>query len=724
VLWIAMVAFAATLTLAAAPTHAQQGARATDSFEQLMEDFIHFVRIDDMEVAADVGRVILSKGLTDREFAAAIDDANKLRDFEDALGKALKHAQLEPIVAQMDRLYHDGKKAEARDPQEISRNIGLLTQGLRANRIAHERLVNASEYAMVQLLEAYRNPNASALRTEVESVMISMGPGAVIPLCTALPHMMPPEQERVARVLGIIRYPTALPFLTELMYKTNVENVRDECERAIAQIWDGSGDLDASAQFERLAEGYFDERSELTSFPGEENQLLWSYDTGLRFNTIATPVFHEAMCMRYAERSMGLREEDNRDAVALWAAANFKRELETPDAYDNPAYPADRRDAMYYAVSFGAEIDQAVLERAINSSNTQLARRAIAALAQTAGGSSLWTGADGGPAPLLAALQYPDRRVQYEAALVLGAAQPQVSFPGAERVVPTLASAVRDVSDRYALIITPDREAYTELRGLVTQLGYAPMAHATDINAAAQGLADVPGVDLLIVDTTTAESAEDTVTNARYAPKLAVVPTLVLSSPEGVIDLSRTYAADRLVSVRQRAITPEMMKNAITGLVEKAAGGAIGADEARAYTAQSLGVLRDLAIAGNQVLDASEAVRPLIGALGDASGQTQLRIAEVLAWSPQSRAQIAVMDAALDATGDQQARLLDTVAGSARRYGNLLESRQVDRLVDLSRFAADVEATAAAALVGSLNLPNRRLVPLILEDDTDQIGQR
>ncbi len=54
------------------------------------------------------------------------------------------------------------------------------------------------------------------------------------------------------------------------------------------------------------------------------------------------------------------------------------------------------------------------------------------------------------------------------------------------------------------------------------------------------------------------------------------------------------------------------------------------------------------------------------------------------------------------------------VADSAKRFGNQLEARQVDRVVELAMKAEAAEAAAAAALVGALNLPNDNLIPLIL----------
>jgi len=50
-----------------------------------------------------------------------------------------------------------------------------------------------------------------------------------------------------------------------------------------------------------------------------------------------------------------------------------------------------------------------------------------------------------------------------------------------------------------------------------------------------------------------------------------------------------------------------------------------------------------------------------------------------------------------------------------RRFGNKLEPRQVNSLVRLASAAeTDAQATAAAALMGALSLPNKDLIPLIL----------
>jgi hypothetical protein len=161
-------------------------------------------------------------------------------------------------------------------------------------------------------------------------------------------------------------------------------------------------------------------------------------------------------------------------------------------------------------------------------------------------------------------------------------------------------------------------------------------------------------------------------------------------------------------------VQDSQLAEAASQLVERAVGGPVKPEEARDYAVRSLMVLRDLAVSGNTVFEVGEAALPLIAALGESSGKTKLDIAEVLSRVDQKRAQVALMDSAMNAQADERIALLGKVADSAKRYGNLLENRQVERLLSLAKTSPDKEATAAAALVGALNLPNANLVPLIL----------
>jgi hypothetical protein len=70
--------------------------------------------------------------------------------------------------------------------------------------------------------------------------------------------------------------------------------------------------------------------------------------------------------------------------------------------------------------------------------------------------------------------------------------------------------------------------------------------------------------------------------------------------------------------------------------------------------------------------------------------------------------------AAAGASGEERIALVGKVAGSVKRFGNQLDERQITALAELAGTTKGPEATAAAALMGALNLSNNRLVPLIL----------
>jgi hypothetical protein len=114
------------------------------------------------------------------------------------------------------------------------------------------------------------------------------------------------------------------------------------------------------------------------------------------------------------------------------------------------------------------------------------------------------------------------------------------------------------------------------------------------------------------------------------------------------------------------------------------------------------------------VLNVADAASPLIGALADATGDTKAAICEVLSHVNTRAAQQAVLDAALNAQGAERVTLLNAAAGSAKRFGNQTDARHVTALRELATTGGDEEATAAAAVLGSLNLPNSEIVPLIL----------
>jgi hypothetical protein len=710
--------------MAGEPNTGSQPKKATD--RELLDDFMHYVVIANYDYASAKGQELLARNIKNTDFVKLVEsgDVNK---FIETTQRAIQNVQAQPTAAALLKAYDTGILDRARDATQITKNIQDLLGNARTRALAQERLLKAGEYAMPQLVEALLNNAKPQLQAEVQIVMRGLGRQAVVPLCTAMMKVPPAQQEQIADVLGLIDYRSSIPFLSDVSQGTKVPAVRTAANRAIDRL--GGANADTPTLYRSLAEAYYEEKSELTSFPGEEMQLLWSYNPqagGLIPTAIRTPVFHEAMAMGLLERSMELEQGTrsvNPQTLALWVASNFHREVQTPAGYVNPAYPVagsapqgvqPMRSAEYFGVAAGADIDQLVLARALDAKDTPLARKALASAEKTAGGKNLW-GDSGGRNPLLEAVGYPNRRVQYEAALALAAAQPQAAFNGSDRVVPTLASSIRGASTQYAAIVAADSEAYQGMRRTLTALGYTVMPQGRALGELEQSIAEAPAVDLVVGLGTSADKVPALIEQVRGWAKIAATPVLVLTSPESYVAVQRRYDNDPTVAIRQSGIGTEALNKTVTDLVNTASGGPITEQEAHQYASRSLAALRDLAVSGNQVLNVSDATLPLIGALGDANSPSRMQVAEILSRIGQERAQRAIMDAALAAKGADRVALMGLVAESAKRFGNLLEVREITQVVEIASKGADDEATAAASLMGALNLPNNELVSLIVK---------
>ncbi|MGD9691813.1 MAG: hypothetical protein AB7R63_07305 [Phycisphaerales bacterium] len=692
----------------------QQAPLSNATNEQLLTDFIHYVKIDQKELAAANARALLDRGLSAEQFLGLVEDSPQASQrFDEAIRQALRDPALEGLAAELFGRFRQGQLDRARNPEEISKSIALLDDTQRARMLARQRLAAAGEFATPQLLEALSRGEAYLVQRASEDLLVDMGGDVVAPLCTALLAVEPTLQERLCRTLGRIGRGTALPYLAEVRESTKSDAVRSAATEAIARVGGIPDGMSVSDLYVSLAERYAGEAPELTRFPGESHQLVWTYESGvgLYATPVRSEVYHEAMAMRLCEHALRLNGDVN-GAAGLWIASNISRELDQPADYENPVYPATRRDAMYYAVASGASVMDGVLGRALGNRHTALARVAIKALTQTAGGRSMESAASEGSA-LATALTYPDRRVQVEAALALAGSAPAVEFAGSDRVTPILGAAIRDAGSRFALVVSPDPERRQILQRIVESAGYKALAPAATLDDAAGSIADAAGVDLIVSDGS-GSATEALIANARSSAKIGATPILALLPHASYNDLLNKYEREPLTRLMREGVTPDQVTAAAQTLVERAAGPAWSDDQALSYSLKAVRALRDMAIEGSRVFRVEDAMRPLQVALTQQSGRVRLEVADVLARIADPSAQQSVMDAALSASGDDRLLLLERVGQSARRFGNMLDERQVRRLVELTRSTDDAEATGAAALMGSLDLPGGQLAPLIL----------
>ncbi len=688
------------------------------SAKQLLEDFNHYVIIDQYALAEASAQALLNMGLTPEQFLSLIEDSATLADrFEAARLRALLIPQVEDDAAALYALYDAGRKGRARSQTEINRNIELLAGDARQRNAARGRILEAREYAVPRLLESVLTDKRISVQAEANQLLVSLGRDAAVPLAIALPHLESEEQERVARILGQIPHRVSVPALYELWSNVSVPATQLAAEQAIVRL-DGSfnADVNLADLFRNHAERYYNDRKsgQLLAFPGESVQLIWSWREGLGLypETIATEVYHEAMAMRSAGHALGYNQDDA-EATALWLASNLSRQLDQDPTYDNPAYPNDRADADYYAAALGHSIAQRVLDRALGDNDVQIARSAIDALRSTAGSASLWEGL-GERRPLLAALSYPDRRVRYDAALALAEADPRVSFNGAERVVPTLAGMITQAGKRYALVLATDPVVQQDLRDALTNAGYdvlPPIAGTDEVQIA---LANAPGVDLIVADLP-GETLLRTREFVRASTTLGAAPMIGIAAGTN-LQLFRAENDPLTLGLRS-GVTTDEIANAARQLVLDTVGAPLDDQDALIYAGFALAALRDLAVSRNEVLDPADATLTLLDTVSETDGFVRRQIADVLSYINRSEAQQALADGAANAfDAGEQAAMLDALAGSARRFGNMLEENHEQDIADLATTGEPEVRQSAANAAGALGLPGSIIAPIVLDE--------
>lgn len=683
--------------------------------DQLVKDFIHYVRIDRADLASQFGAALLAKveapygtaaegkGLTLEAFVGFVDASGEMARFEDATIRGQRSSTLADVSSKLARAYDAGKLAMARNVDSIQAAIGQLTGSQRARLLARERLVAAGEYATPLLVQAIERGGDLSKLAEIKQVLLDLGRQSVAPLAAALPGLPAASQETVLSVLAQIPSAASVPVVADMVNTGKTDSVKAAAAKAVAALTSkGDAAMTSSARYAALADAYAKKQDSLIAFPRDAMQPIWSYtsQTGLVATPVKTEVYFQTMAMKTAEAALKA-DGTNVGALTTWLASNLQRELDTPKEYKHPIYGEGKRDAMYYAVAAGPAAGQRILAKALDSKNTPLARKAIAAIEKTGGSATLTAEVDG-RRPLLNALMYPSRRVQAEAALVLAQSQPQTTFDGAERVVPVLGSLIRDAATKYAVVLADSKERGDGIAGTLKGKGYTVLPVGRSLADVSGAIAETAGIDLIVLalpSGSTGESLKAIKSNNR----LAATPVLAGLSAQGRLELGGTYDGDPLVRVTGDGFQPEQAGEAIKQLVT-AAGGELSAEDVTAYQLKALAALRDLAVGGSTVFAVADATGPLTATLGKAKGELKAAIADTLSKIADKRAQVALMDAALNAKEAEQLTLMNKVADSAKKFGNMLDERQVKSLLELSGKGSDEQATAVAALIGSLNL--------------------
>lgn len=714
---LCLAAFVISFTLAVAAATAPAHARAADEPIQLLDNFVHYTLIARPEMAEGYARRLLDSALTDADLAQMLDEGRVTSQRLDAaISRAQFLPELEEIAGELSERFERGRLDLARDRSRIIEAIDMLTGTQRQRMLAERRLQEAGEYAVPHLLGRLIETRDERLRLAAQDMLRDIGLLAVTPLSIALPEIGDARAQRtVCELLGDIGYPHAIPYLQEVAEDSSVpQPVRNAASRAIGQL-PGDADRPLEALYTDLARQYFHDAASLIAYDLEPTNNVWRYDQtiGLTSTAVPTMIFGRVRAMQLTTRALSLNEQYDA-AISLFVAANLKRQNDLPEDRTDPVYGEATYSAEFYATVFGTRICLDVLAKALDIEDTPLVRDAIAALSKTTGGANLFAyGED--RQPLLEALRYPDRRVQYETALTLGRALPQREFPGDNLVVPLLASAVRTGDRLFAAVIGDDEETRQIIGERLDDLRFDIVGSESSVASVRDSIDRSVGVDLVVLRMRSAGRAEEVIEQLRRVPQTAVVPILVLADGQDVPALNLSVGQDPRAQVSRSRLSDAAFESAVDQLMQRAAGGRMTQAEADAYAFDALDALRDIAVSGTVVYELLDAEASLLDAMETREGSARLFVASILAMMDSERSQRRLFDAALNAQEFEQVELLNHVAASVKRFGDRSQSRHHQALRELVVASTGAVAEAAAELHGALNLPPATAVDLLPE---------
>ncbi|MDP6693168.1 MAG: HEAT repeat domain-containing protein [Phycisphaerales bacterium] len=673
----------------------------TDSY---LDDFIHYALIANVDLAEANAIALLRSELSDEDFYKLVNETKQRQDrFDRAIGWALYVERLQPLAAELEDRVETGRINLIRNPEQLAQAIDLLSGTTRQRLMAEDRLIAAGEYAVPPLLRTmFDSPDARTTRM-VSKMLTAIGGDAVLPLSVALPHLNSESQVVVCRVLGNIGYAHAAPALLSLLQNENASPaVAQSAVKALTAIG-----IDSESNLSTLqtvvAGQFFDDQVSVMpeAIAGINNFWVWDNMYGLETRDVPEAVFGDVMAMYFAASALET-DPTNEPAMSIFVASNLRRDRDLAGVddlvYGNLAYSPE-----FYATVFGPEIARDVLSIALDRNDTLLARDAIAALARTAGAVAAVTGSD---QPLVRAMFYPDRRVQYESAITIASTLPKMSFEGSYRVVPLLASAVRSGDAMYAIIIGEDEEVRRRLATSLEAMGWSIMGEGTNPTNAIESAGIIPGIDLAVVIARSPDNGQIVANELALLRDTTATPVLVLADGADVQVLRNVFENQNMVSAAHVVVSDAALSSVLEDLLSKAAGGRLDVAEAEFFSAKALAVLRDIALA-NTVLQVDDATGALVDALATSDPITQGLVAETLSMVNTRLAQQTLVSAALsEGPMDDRIMLLDEAAASVRRWGNLTKEWQVAEIINLVETASGDLSDAAARLNGAINHPD------------------
>ncbi len=693
------------------PSGNEVAARLASGREQMAEadDGWYFCQIGRFDVADANFKALLA---ANPDPVALLEFADRTPKRRDILIQLMAHPTIGESARGLLRVLEHGELEVKADPTRIKENVERLGGPPRAFENALQALKDSGEFAVPYLLQHLRDPAQKDLLRPILRCLPEIDRPALNPLVMALRMKDDATKRYVLEALGKIGYAQAAPYLLQLAEDAKTPNdTRQAANAALAALRSRGHDVSAAASeaFFNLAVDYYVDKESLAADLRLDVANVWYWrDEVLQNIEVPTPIFNEVMCLRCCEEALRL-DPGHKGALALWLAANFRREAQLPANQTDSTRPAGYPSGAFFAQSAGADYCLMALARALDRNEPAVALGALEALRQTAGPASL-VADSGGRLPLAEALSFPDRMVRIRAALTLAAGRPTQPFLNHQNLMPVLSEALMlHRGGRNALVVEPNASASNVVAAALRGLGYEVLTDGGLFAGLSKVREQVPGLDVIFLASDLQNpTLREGLAALRAEFRFAATPVVLLTtSGDAPVVRELTQADSRLAALPQEPTAAEVSK-ALNAVSAAAGVRPITPELGRRLAVEATEVLRLLSLTNNPLFDVASAEPALLAAFGTEDVELRLAIAEVLGYLGTSQAQETIAKVALDDKADEglRVKMFVALAEAAKRRGNLLGSAAVNRIVSLAEREGNmVIREAASRTLGALNVP-------------------
>jgi CheY-like chemotaxis protein len=716
---------------ASEPSGVAPGAAQAKPSKELLdavENYWHYGKIARYDLAAAAAKQVIEHKNQPVAVLKAFEQAASER--KDNLDQWLLRwqgiDQLRQPTAQIITILNQGRRTRRSDPAAIEANVKRLITP-RGYPLAMRELQDSGELAVPIMIDYLRDPSKAQYHAAIRDGLRDLKRRALNPLVAVTETKNQQLLIPVVTILGDIGYGTAIPYIARVLKDPSSNAaVRNASQEALLKMGVTNPQaLNPSDLFDQLGERFYYDNADITADRSDPkapaNMWYWNEQTGLTRKQVPQPIFNELMAMREAEYSLKLGQASG-DALSLWLASNYKREVELPKGMTDPTRQPGQPSAHFYGVDSGVRYLNSALARTLHDRNWPVSLKVIKSLQEVAGRTNLFAGgpAAGGAPSLIDAMSAPDRLVRFESAFAVAGALPSRPFEGQERVVPLLAEAISQTGKPSALVMEPNQNELNSTIDALKQAGYVAVG-ATNPQQAVATANQLPAVDIIIMPESMGAAAVDQLlATATNDAKLAGAARLVVVRSNASPFAARAIT-DPLLSVTE-APDAKALKTAADEARAKATSVPIDQASATHYALRGADLLHRLALTQIQspspVFNLAGAEQTLLSALDDARPEVVKAAGGVLALLNSQPAQGSILQTAIakKSSEDVTISLLHSLAISAKFFGNRLNPLRIKTLDQVITTTKNADTrNAAGEARGALNLPADQAKTLILQ---------